>query len=239
MISNDVKIIILINKEVIPPKWFARVHIVVAQDYSFDVIVLIDYGADLNCIQEGLIPRKYFEKSTEKLNSASGSKLRIKYELNNVYVCQNNVCFQIPSVLVKNMIEKVILGIPFIFMLYPFKAKLDGVSTVTMGVPVKFHFTSRFEIDASQLSLNLIHDRTLPCLGVSSGSTFKTVETNASKIGFRGAPKQLVLPGSLEQTVRFHYGSWISAQYNYSITKKFFIIFHCIFCPMARNFQCF
>jgi hypothetical protein len=146
--SNDV--ISLINK-VILPKWYAKVHIVVAQYYAFDVIALIDSGADLNCIQEGLIPSKYFEKSTEKLNSASGSKLQIKYELNNVHVCQNNVCFHIPSVLVKNMTDKVILGIPFICMLYPFTAEDDGVSTVKMGAPIKFHFVSRFDIDINQL----------------------------------------------------------------------------------------
>ena len=142
---------------------------------------------------------KYFEKSTEKLNSASGSKLQIRYELNNAHVCQNNVCFHIPSVLVKNMTDKVILGIPFIFMLYHFKAKLDGIFTVKMGVPVKFHFASKFEIDISQLSLNLIHARTLPYLGVPSGYTFKIVETNASEIGFRGVPKQLVSPGPLNK----------------------------------------
>jgi hypothetical protein len=50
LIPNDVKIISLINK-VSPPKWYAKVHIVVAQDYAFDVITLIDSGADLNCIQ--------------------------------------------------------------------------------------------------------------------------------------------------------------------------------------------
>jgi hypothetical protein len=60
---NDIKIISLINK-VVPPKWYAKVHIIVAQDYAFDVIALIDSGTDLNCIQEGLIPSKYFEKST-------------------------------------------------------------------------------------------------------------------------------------------------------------------------------
>jgi hypothetical protein len=49
--SNDDKIISLINKVVLP-KWYAKVHIVVAQDYAFDVIALIDSGADLNCIQE-------------------------------------------------------------------------------------------------------------------------------------------------------------------------------------------
>jgi predicted nucleic acid-binding Zn-ribbon protein len=50
-ISNNVKIVNLINK-VIPSKWYSKVHIIVSQDYSFDVITLIDSGADLNCIQE-------------------------------------------------------------------------------------------------------------------------------------------------------------------------------------------
>jgi hypothetical protein len=74
LISNDVKTISLINK-VCPPKWYAKIHIVVAQYYTFDVIALIDSGTDLNCIQEGLIPSKYFEKSNQKLNSATRTKL--------------------------------------------------------------------------------------------------------------------------------------------------------------------
>jgi hypothetical protein len=67
-------------------------------------------------------------------------------------------------------------------MLYPFKAKLDQVSIVKMGVPVKFHFASRFEIDVSQLSPSLVHTRTLHCLDIPSD--YKIVETNASEIGF-------------------------------------------------------
>jgi hypothetical protein len=113
---------------------------------------LIDFGADLNCIQEGLIPRKYFEKSNQRLNSAIGTKLQINYELNNVHVYQDAVYFHIPFVLVKNMSDKVILGIPFISMLYPFKAEVGEISTIKMGVPVRFHFALSFEIDISQLS---------------------------------------------------------------------------------------
>jgi hypothetical protein len=161
LISNDVKIISMINK-VCPPKWYAKVHIVVDQDFDFDVIALIDSGADLNCIQEGLIPRKYFEKSNQRLNSATGTKLQINYELNNVHVYQDGVYFHIPSVLVRNMSDKVILGIPFISMLYPFRAELGEVSTVKMGVPVRFYFASRFEIDISQLS------QCLHCLEIPS-----------------------------------------------------------------------
>jgi hypothetical protein len=110
----------------------------------------------------------------------------------------------IPSVLVKNMSNKVILGIPFIFMLYPFKAELGEVSIVKMGVLVRFHFASRFEIDISQLSLSLAHARTLRCLDIPSNNIF---ETNASEIGFRGIPKQLVSPEFPEKIVRFHSGS--------------------------------
>jgi hypothetical protein len=112
MFPDDFKVISLLNK-VYPPKWYAKVHIVVAKDYAFDAIALFDTGADLNCIQEGLVPSKYFERSTEKLSSASGNKMQINFELNDAYVCQHNVCFHIPSVLVKGISEQVILGIPF------------------------------------------------------------------------------------------------------------------------------
>ena len=48
----------LINKKLLP-KWFTKVKIVVSSDYYFTTIAMIDSGADINCIQEGLIPSKY------------------------------------------------------------------------------------------------------------------------------------------------------------------------------------
>ena len=108
----------------------------------------------MNCIQEGLIPSKYFEKSTERLVFANGSQMKIKYELNNAHVYHDNVCFKIPSVLVKNMTDKVILGLPFINALYPFLVEHDGITTDPFGQKVKFKFASKTEIDDD---LNLIH----------------------------------------------------------------------------------
>ena len=61
------------------PKWFTKVKIVVSHDYHFIVIAIIDFGADMNCIQEELIPSKYFEKSTERLVSANGTQMKIKW----------------------------------------------------------------------------------------------------------------------------------------------------------------
>ena len=118
----------LVNK-VLPPKWFTKVKIVVSCDYHFTVIAMIDFVADINCIQEELIPSKYFEKLTKILVFANGSQMKIKYELNNAHVCHGNVYFKIPSVLVKNMTDKVILGLPFINALYPFLVEYDGITT--------------------------------------------------------------------------------------------------------------
>ena len=113
----------------------------------------------MNCIQEGIIPCKYYEKSTKKQFSTNGTQMKIKYELNNAHVCHDNVCFKITSVLVKNMTDKVILGIPFINSLYPFLYEHDGITTDSFGQKVKFKFASRFEIDTDDY-LNLIHAKT-------------------------------------------------------------------------------
>jgi hypothetical protein len=101
---------------------------------------LIDTGADLNCIQEGLVPMKYYSKSKETLRSANGRKMQITFEINKAHVCQDNVCFKTTFVLVKNMTDKVILGLPFITLLYPFTMDHDGLITYPMDEKVKFKF---------------------------------------------------------------------------------------------------
>jgi hypothetical protein len=130
--SNDeIRYCNLLNK-IILVKWHTNVKIII-ENYEIEVIVLIDTGADLNCIQEGLIPTKYFEKSIERLNSANGSKMKIKYEVNNAHVCKDKVSFKTSFVLVKNLNDKVILGLPFIHLLYPFTTEEDGIMTAPFG----------------------------------------------------------------------------------------------------------
>jgi hypothetical protein len=100
-------------------KWYSKVRIKI-HDFELSVVVLIDTGTDLNCIQEGLVPTKYYSKSKENLRSANGSKMQITFEISKAHVCQDNVCFKTSFVLVKNMTDKVILSLPFITLLYPF-----------------------------------------------------------------------------------------------------------------------
>ena len=43
-------------------KWYTKVKIVINKEYVFERVALLDTGADSNCIQEGLIPTKYYKK---------------------------------------------------------------------------------------------------------------------------------------------------------------------------------
>ena len=91
-------------------KWHSKVRIVISKDIEFEVIALIDSGADLNCIQKGIIPSKYFKKTRERLTSASGGKMQIQFKVPKAHVCQDNTCFRTTFVIVKNMTDRVILG---------------------------------------------------------------------------------------------------------------------------------
>ena len=42
-----------------------------------EIVALIDSGADMNCIQEELIPVKYYEQSRQELFAANKGKLEI------------------------------------------------------------------------------------------------------------------------------------------------------------------
>jgi len=64
------------------------------------------------------------------------------------------------------------------------------------------------------------HVKTLPCLGISTPSAFKIVETDAFDIGFGGILKQKIIPTSPEQIVKFHSGAWDKTEVNYSTIKK-------------------
>ncbi|KAL4191103.1 hypothetical protein AMTRI_Chr07g28010 [Amborella trichopoda] len=73
--------------------------IVIEEEYNFQTLALVDSGADLNCINEGLVPSKYFDKTTQILNTADGSRLFVKYKLSNAMVCNNGHCFPTPFIM--------------------------------------------------------------------------------------------------------------------------------------------
>ena len=103
-------------------------------------IALIDSGVDMNCIQEGLILLKYYEKSSERLTWANGEKLIINYKIPNVHICNDGACFETIFVLIKDISSKIILGNPFIALLYPFLTTGEGIKTNVLGKDILFKF---------------------------------------------------------------------------------------------------
>lgn len=74
----------------------------------------------MNCIQEGLIPKKYYEKS---LSTANNAKMKIQYKLSKAHICNKGICFKNVFILVKYLNEPAILGTPFLQQIMPFNLK--------------------------------------------------------------------------------------------------------------------
>ena len=126
--SNWQNFLSLIDR-VIFQKWHTEITLVINKEFSLTKIALIDSSANMNCIQEGLIPLKYYEKSSERLTQTNGENLKINYKIPNDHICNDGVCFETVFVLIKDLSSKIILGNPFMALLYPFLTTDEGIKT--------------------------------------------------------------------------------------------------------------
>ena len=94
----------------------------------------------MNCIQERFIPLKCYEKSSERLTQANGEKLIINYKIPNIHICNDGVCFETIFALIKDLSSKIILGNPFMALLYPFLTTDEGIKTNVLGKDMLFKF---------------------------------------------------------------------------------------------------
>ena len=120
---------LLINTitRMITQKWHIKVNFFIKPDFSKEFVALVDSGADINCVQEGLIPIVYFKKTLQGVVSANTQPLQIDYKISNVHICNKNICFKTSLLLVKDMNKEIILGTPFLALLYHFRANGKGL----------------------------------------------------------------------------------------------------------------
>ena len=59
-------------------KWYTKITLVIHKEFSLTVVVLVDSDVDMNCIQEGLIPSKYYESTTDKLTQTDKFEIDLK-----------------------------------------------------------------------------------------------------------------------------------------------------------------
>ncbi|KAH9659546.1 hypothetical protein KPL70_023886 [Citrus sinensis] len=63
-------------KQITTRKYFIKVTLIFSDDFAMDAIALFDTGADLNCIREDIVPKRFHEKTKERLSAANNSKLK-------------------------------------------------------------------------------------------------------------------------------------------------------------------
>nr|KAJ0215470.1 hypothetical protein LSAT_V11C300145400 [Lactuca sativa] len=82
----------------------------------------------MNCIQEGIFPTQYYEKSASRLTGAGGTKLIVNYKVSDVHICNDqDYCYKTHPILVKDLSSPLILGTPFITKVYPFMVHDNGL----------------------------------------------------------------------------------------------------------------
>ena len=114
---------------VIFQKWYTEITLIVHKEFLLTIVALVDSGVDMNCIQEVLILSKYYESTTDRLTQANGDRLKISNKLSKTYIYNNGINFKTPFFLVEKLSLKVILGNPFLALLYPFSMIDNGICT--------------------------------------------------------------------------------------------------------------
>ncbi|KAK2975741.1 hypothetical protein RJ640_022747 [Escallonia rubra] len=239
---------ILSIDKVVFQKWYVSIKIVISKDFTFEGIALIDSGADLNCIKEGLVPTKYCETTRQALTTANNGRMKINYKIseswhNGLAVSAKKIClFQTKIRFLGHNIEK--------GSIIPIDRSVEFASKFPDEIREKtqlqrflgsLNYIADFYQDLykdtkvlyQRLQKNpqpwtIVHTqairriklraKTLPCLCLPLPEAFKIVETDASDIGYGGILKQKV--DGKEQLVRFTSGHWNNAQQNYSTIKK-------------------
>ncbi|GAV76193.1 hypothetical protein CFOL_v3_19668, partial [Cephalotus follicularis] len=140
--ETSTKFINLIEK-ITYQNWHINITITIQDSFKLQTIALIDSGAQMNCIQEGLIPTKYFEKTKQKLSTANGENLRVKFKVTDVHTCNEGICIKQSFILVKDLNIGIILGQPFLEIIKPFKIKAEGITTKIFQQKILFAFNEK------------------------------------------------------------------------------------------------
>ncbi|KAH9768959.1 hypothetical protein KPL71_011812 [Citrus sinensis] len=76
-IESVPKDFLFVLKQITTRKYLIKVTLIFSDDFAMDAIALFDTGADLNCIREDIVPKRFHEKTKERLSAANNSKLNV------------------------------------------------------------------------------------------------------------------------------------------------------------------
>ncbi|KAH9681461.1 hypothetical protein KPL71_026986 [Citrus sinensis] len=75
-IKSIPKDFLFVLKQITTRKYLVKITLIFSKDFAMDAIALFDTGADLNYIREDIVPKRFHEKTNERLSAANNSKLK-------------------------------------------------------------------------------------------------------------------------------------------------------------------
>jgi hypothetical protein len=108
-------------------------------------------GANLNCIKEGVVPKRFLQNISEKLFDVNNSKLHIAGKT-QASIFNEDISLKTFFVVTKDFNHTIILGTPFIDMITPYQAHHNCITSKINSIKLVFPFLEKFKTR----NLNLI-----------------------------------------------------------------------------------
>ena len=118
------------------------ITLILSKDFEIDTVALFDTGADLNCIKEDIIPKRFHKATRERLSAANNSKLKISSKV-DASIPNDGFNFRTSFLLTNDIHHTVILGTPFINLITPYTVGYDGIIFKMKNKKLKFSFLEK------------------------------------------------------------------------------------------------
>ncbi|KAH9801918.1 hypothetical protein KPL71_001205 [Citrus sinensis] len=132
-VPND---FLFVLKQITMRKYLIKITLVFSDDFAIDAIALFDTGADLNCIREDIVPKRFHEKTKERLSAANNSKLNVNSKV-EASIHNDGFEFKTSFVLTNDIHHVVILGTPFINLITPYTVNYDKSNQQSSPIKTK------------------------------------------------------------------------------------------------------
>ena len=81
----------------------------------------------------------------------------INYKLSNAHICNQDICIKKTFILVRDLNEKVLLGVPFLNSIYPIRVDNQGLRTTLLDKEILFEFTDPLD----ERNINKLRDKVI------------------------------------------------------------------------------
>ncbi|KAH9792314.1 hypothetical protein KPL71_004069 [Citrus sinensis] len=148
-IKSVPKDFLFVLKQITTRKYLVKITLIFSKDFAMDAIALFDTGADLNCIREDIVPKRFHEKTNERLSAANNSKLKVNSKV-DASIFNDEIEFKTSFVLTNDKHHAIILGTPFINLITPYAVNYDAQALLASAKTEEEYFKAMEQLLASR-----------------------------------------------------------------------------------------